>query len=367
MLRPDSYPQSEGPSADHQFGSYKDETAVGANDGTGLFKDELMDLFQPWANLFTKHSITPSNVKEKQSVSQVTEALDAELTLTAGNVDTMTSNGTYAANSDNKNGILLLESPLTAVTIGVGGGINEGNRLTVINNTGGTVVVTAALAITVLDGEKLILFYDSDLPGWNFLLSDTIISGSLKNLQTNDATSTTTGTYLTQGGISSVKAMYAGGKITSESSDDATNKDAGAILAKNGGIAAERKIHAGESITSDIGTKRGTAGTVLREKIINIGDWDMDATTRVTVAHGLGAEWKKIRCISVIIRNDSDDSYSLLSNFTDAVDPDLLAGGIWGFDGTNIILERRASGKFDLTTHDSTSYNRGWIYILYEI
>lgn len=47
--------------------------------------------------------------------------------------------------------------------------------------------------------------------------------------------------------------------------------------------------------------------TVLSAKVINIGNWDMNADSFVTLAHGL--DFTNIRNIRVLIRNDDNDLY----------------------------------------------------------
>ena len=400
MIRPDSYPNSTPPSGDFPYGNYKDETAPGANDGTGLFKDQTMDLLQPWFNLMDKHSIVPSNAAETAIVSQTIEALMAEIALSCGNVDSMNANGNYTVSCENKNGFLILEAPLNAVTIVAGAGCDDGNRLTVINRTGGAVTVTAAAAITITAGEKLILFYDSDLASWNLLISSALFGGTNRFLGTTEATSSTTGATQCAGGISSQKNIHAGGKLRANSAEDASgasmvggiatlggiradknisaggtiknadvteaaSKDTGAIVTE-GGIGVEKSVFAGLTGTFNGGSKRGAAGTVLLEKIIPIGDWNMDSTVFVPIAHGLGASYKKIRAIDAIIRNDADDRYQSIYRIEDFGDPLLVNGGIASWTSINIELIRRTGGFFDTPDFDSTSYNRGWVYILYE-
>ena len=93
--------------------------------------------------------------------------------------------------------------------------------------------------------------------------------------------------------------------------------------------------------------------------VLDIGDWDMDADSTVSVAHGL--TYSKIRGItSVAIRNDADTGVAQLQVET----PGTLAGSA-RYDATNIILTRLAGSAFDSVNYDSTSYNRGWILIQY--
>ena len=93
-------------------------------------------------------------------------------------------------------------------------------------------------------------------------------------------------------------------------------------------------------------------------KIIDIGDWDMDATATKAVAHGL--DRSKIRSIVVMARNDAEQLYPL---------PELIVGtvgnGLSYVDSVLINLRREDTGFFDSVNFDSTSYNRGWITIIY--
>ncbi len=92
---------------------------------------------------------------------------------------------------------------------------------------------------------------------------------------------------------------------------------------------------------------------------IDIGDWDMDADITVAVAHGLSAtEWKTVRSLIAVVRNDADTLYFLL--YTQAV-----AAGVAYIDVTNVNLFRDAGGEFDGTDFDATTYNRGWIFLTY--
>ena len=95
----------------------------------------------------------------------------------------------------------------------------------------------------------------------------------------------------------------------------------------------------------------------LYTSIIDIGDWDMDADSSVSVAHNLTLS--KIRKVSATIRSDNG-----------LVSADLTyksAGGTvtYGvsFDTVNVNLNRELGGLFDSVAYDSTTYNRGWIKI----
>lgn len=98
------------------------------------------------------------------------------------------------------------------------------------------------------------------------------------------------------------------------------------------------------------------AGT--KPKIIPIGDWNMDTTTTVAVAHGL--DFTKIRSIQVFIRNDDNDELYPLDFHATATDTNIYYART-----SDVFLGRADGGYFDGVDFDSTSYNRGWIIIDY--
>ena len=119
--------------------------------------------------------------------------------------------------------------------------------------------------------------------------------------------------------------------------------------------------------STSLGWLQSSQSGVLTETTINIGDWNMNSTAEVpgsntvTVAHGLSStEWKTIREIDVIIRNDDDNVYYKL----DAYSLIGAEGGIDSFDDTNFYL-LSAGVLFDSTAFDSESYNRGWVTFKY--
>lgn len=93
---------------------------------------------------------------------------------------------------------------------------------------------------------------------------------------------------------------------------------------------------------------------------IPIGDWNMDATPQISIPHGLTLS--KIKLVYVMIRNDADTSRT-------ALDTDLSGSGVisgtFGTDATVVLLTRLAGSGYDSTNFNSTSYNRGFITILY--
>lgn len=123
--------------------------------------------------------------------------------------------------------------------------------------------------------------------------------------------------------------------------------------------------HAKSTNYSDRGYEAKFDDYGLRRKTIELGDWNMDATASITVAHGLASDlWKNVRSMEVTVRNDADDTY-----YTDSTDTSANADAgieIEKIDATNVTIKRAGSGTFDATTFNSTSYNRGWVTVWYE-
>jgi len=92
----------------------------------------------------------------------------------------------------------------------------------------------------------------------------------------------------------------------------------------------------------------------VRQKIVDIGDWDMDADNVKVVNHGL--DFTKIRGVDVIIRSDDDLLRVPLIG---------TEGTVGLINGTQIQLARLTGGVFDGTGYDSTGYNRGFVLIDY--
>ena len=110
----------------------------------------------------------------------------------------------------------------------------------------------------------------------------------------------------------------------------------------------------------DIATTIGSTNVKLNTEVIDIGDWNMDSTSAIFVAHGLTLS--TIRSIQCIIRNDAATVFSNLA-------ADWSTAGTSGTEisanSTNVELVRQNAGPFDNSNYNSTSYNRGWITIQY--
>jgi len=98
-------------------------------------------------------------------------------------------------------------------------------------------------------------------------------------------------------------------------------------------------------------------------KIIELGDWNMDATTNVDVAHGLTGS-KIIDVRTKIFRNAPSGGLSY--NLESAIANDGVVDGVIIWDDTHIYNNRKTGGNFDIANFNSTSFNRGLIYIIYE-
>jgi len=109
----------------------------------------------------------------------------------------------------------------------------------------------------------------------------------------------------------------------------------------------------------------------LKQKVIQIGDWNMDTTISVSIAHGI-SDWTKIKVVDVQIYADDDaaiwpEAFSLNVVESSAVPGSALAmDGAWILKGANVFMSRVTGGQFDTTIFDKTSYNRGFITIWHE-
>jgi hypothetical protein len=107
---------------------------------------------------------------------------------------------------------------------------------------------------------------------------------------------------------------------------------------------------------------QAVSGEQVFRKIVEIGDWDMTSATLTTVNHGL-TDFKKIRDVAVIIRNDPDNIYFNLGTF--GTTAGVSSGYVGSYQATTIGIGRTTGGAFDNSDFNATSYNRGWVYITY--
>jgi hypothetical protein len=146
--------------------------------------------------------------------------------------------------------------------------------------------------------------------------------------------------------------------------------------------------------TADIGTATVTdtvvdqgGGDTLYFKTINIGDWNMYTTVYKSIAMGVSAI--NIRSISVLIRNDDGtvltpikSSQASIAHTHGAGTYIDVYGSITGTSGsaslpscngyfmtsaTNLYMYTLSGSAFISTDYDSTSYNRGYVTIIYVV
>ncbi len=107
-----------------------------------------------------------------------------------------------------------------------------------------------------------------------------------------------------------------------------------------------------------------TGGPVMQMKVIEIGDWDMNASSAFNVAHGLTLA--DIRSVNVQIRNDANTIYTQAPGLVQASGLS-AAMGIDTIDATNIELNRETGSIFDAVGYETPpDGNRGWVTIWYE-
>jgi len=99
----------------------------------------------------------------------------------------------------------------------------------------------------------------------------------------------------------------------------------------------------------------------LNIKILDIGDWNMDTTFNLDVAHGIVSGLSKIRTVQVSIIDDLGTS---IHDFNTVNGSETSTHTIT-WDGTNISLIRGNNGFFDATTFNLTPHERGWITVGY--
>jgi len=102
----------------------------------------------------------------------------------------------------------------------------------------------------------------------------------------------------------------------------------------------------------------------LLYKTMNIGAWNMDATSSVSLAHGIASGNSKIVSISAKIYPNSGSSSI---DFTSSVIAGATGGGGIDWNDTNVGLERTTGGLFDSATYDNAVMNRGEIIIWYKV
>lgn len=96
-------------------------------------------------------------------------------------------------------------------------------------------------------------------------------------------------------------------------------------------------------------------------KRIAIGNWNMDTTATLNVAHGL-SDISKIMSASIMIISDTS---AVVTELTSNVDNGDVAGGNYLIDATQFQLSRITGGIYDGVGYDSSPFNRGYITVQY--
>ena len=150
---------------------------------------------------------------------------------------------------------------------------------------------------------------------------------------------------------------------------DSTNvNSAGAVMNSDTTTSSMSFVIDEDDMASDSSTTVPTQQSVkayvderTKYKVVDIGDWNMDSTSTVSVAHGLSVA--DIRSVSGMIRADgSPTTRTPIQMGNTGTNYDVEVSQL---NSTNVVLKRLTGGAFDSTTYNATSYNRGWIYIEY--
>lgn len=104
----------------------------------------------------------------------------------------------------------------------------------------------------------------------------------------------------------------------------------------------------------------------IQHAIMEIGDWNMDTTSFKIISFASeDFVLSEIRDVRAMIRNDNGLNIIPIDNlgFLGTAD---VPGTVEVISGTNIQLARVGGGKFDNTSYNQTSFNRGWLTVTYQ-
>ena len=125
-------------------------------------------------------------------------------------------------------------------------------------------------------------------------------------------------------------------------------------------------------VLSNAGTGTGiadyngaTVKMLIKRKRLLIGNWNMSTDTDKSVAHGISAaKWKTIDVIGITIIRDDEVQTSTLGVKNTTVGAG-TGDGIGRITSTNVDLTRLTGGPFDSSDYNATSFNRGFVDIIY--
>ena len=106
----------------------------------------------------------------------------------------------------------------------------------------------------------------------------------------------------------------------------------------------------------------------ILKKVLEIGEWNMDATQGLVIAHNLGSK-SQVRTVSCVINDDNGIQQPLnaVSDFSTTASS--INGGIYQMVVAGITIGRTNGGLFDSALFNATAStvaNRGWVFIEYE-
>lgn len=136
----------------------------------------------------------------------------------------------------------------------------------------------------------------------------------------------------------------------------------------SGGTLYEDKLVLIHKSKNQISGGLQTDNMILKTKVLEIGDWDMSSTYSVNVTHGLTRT--KIRSVDILIRSDSDGTMtSLIYTVKSGLNAGVTSGTYELNNGAPTVIKciRFDDGAFNSSSWSNTSFNRGWITIVYEV
>ena len=285
------------------------------------------------------NNTTPSNVYMKAVTNRyyrnTTYSADTTLAIPATYpydvIDVLIGNATP------KTLIITLANPSVVASgnLWIKGDCTYGGCIIIIKNASGTTIATYT-------GRTGLHLFGYNGTAW-YLLGEVVLSDRI-------ASSTTTGLVqlATNGDIATgnniTKAVTPAGLVSRVGTTTQTGLTQ---------LSTDLQTLGGVSTTTVITPSNLAAKIPLIQEVIDIGVWDMHTGASISVPHGLTTNYKKIRSITVIIRDDadtvydvfptkSDDAYSSITSTTITLTP-----GTWWADGQ----------------HTATVLNRGWITI----
>jgi hypothetical protein len=206
-----------------------------------------------------------------------------------------------------------------------------------------TTVQRDALTLVLNPAAESLLVYDTNLKGFYFFQGGSwySLSGWVKAIGSNNVS--LSGNVNITGAISS-------GSIT------------------NSGVISTTDLRVSGPVEFLSGFRTQSSGPFLKTMVIPIGDWNMNATTNISVPL-TGIDLLKVRSYSVLVRADTD---FVLPQSVFQFPYNQSGLGIVGWFGAifgnplNMAVVVEAGSFFNSTGFDATSYNRGWITIVYE-